>query len=268
MCRIISQERYQLCGHTAKCHLKHGLVYCQEPNGVPLDEQALENQKEMYLTKFCPEDTWKDWTLNVDGYCPSCVRQREKISVAGWRRTYACRHTRVGMMGKALQGCFSPNWKGLEAAWSDGKENKARGKTLSPFQFGTKRECSGVAGTGIQNPFVSPHEIAEGTAEGNPECTPADVGIQKFNNDRDNSKFSWWKFQQLSLWGEKTRVACPECQRVWVRRQLGIHTPMDIDEDPEKKNGPRYRAKKPQGLEVEIYNDDLTLPRVERVRDK
>ncbi|WEW57152.1 hypothetical protein PRK78_002613 [Emydomyces testavorans] len=276
MCRIVSQEQYLDCGHVIKCYLNHGLLYCKAPNGIPFTGQAVRNRLGSYPSRFCPEETWQDSTTKMDGFCPSCVRQSEETEWEGVKTIYRCRHSRVDVPGRVLQGCFSPNWRAVADVLSGKGETigvyaySRFGLGLGKFLgFDTLRQLR--CGPVTLSYFTHPSAQSSSEHAGNNSALQdslEDIEIEDFCNGRDDMRFSWKKFGELHLQDKKSSVACPECQRIWTRRKMELCNIMDIDENQTSGENARYRARKPKGLELELYIDDYFRPQAEAVRGR
>ncbi|KMU73612.1 hypothetical protein CISG_10136 [Coccidioides immitis RMSCC 3703] len=233
MCQIITEEIYSTCGHAVECHLKHGLIYCDAPNGIPFRNNTREGRQKMYPNRFCSEEDWMELSADQNGLCPDCKRKKEKKPVAGVMRSFGCGHSRVSMIGHMLQCCFSP---------------------VRPEHHPEKNNGRGVrdkAGKSSASAFSATFNTEDSTPEGQEQGVFMEE-VPEAPNDR-----------------KRNRRLVPNCERAKTKMIMKLHEFQNAasgETERGKKEESGYRAKKPKGLTLFIRDDKYFWPEVVAVR--
>ncbi|KAI1974091.1 hypothetical protein LOZ33_000648 [Ophidiomyces ophidiicola] len=88
-----------------------------------------------------------------------------------------------------------------------------------------------------------------------------DVEIKEFLGSGDDAEFSWERYAKLHMWEQGNWAPCPECQRRWACRKEELQESMGLLNESAKVKETGYRARKPKGLEVVIYDAENYLHR-------
>lgn len=264
MCQVISDEEFD-CGHIIGCLLKYPLLYCPAPNGIPFHGETLMNRWDILPSRFCAEETWVDMTMMKAGPCPSC---QIDITVPSKEKVFVCGHNTVVIPGGLLQGCFSPKREGVEVDMDVDMDYGPYRETVDrdskfPFSFGLGKDISCgfplcPLSFGKEEDLTKEEKTKRAKAPQGAMVplivSPEDIELSKFNKACDTVIFSWRKYSLLNLWSDHTWRACPQCERVWANRKAEVEIARGIDQGQEHKSGnaPRYRARKPKGLAVDI----------------
>ncbi|KAF3482794.1 uncharacterized protein GIQ15_02118 [Arthroderma uncinatum] len=218
MCRLISNEHYLACSHIVPCHLRHPVQRCHAPNGIRFRNPDPKREPDRIPSWTCSEESWVTATIDMFGSCPACVEERGRRrrlfkrlneirergsgrwtmheKAVGTIKMYSCGHQQVYMRPDELQSCFSP--------------------------------CLPVAGDGriyrvseVVHGISGPRDIYQacqggGGGDGQDDEEQAiedETSSSSSSTLREDTVFSWRRWEQLPLSCETSTIACPDCRR-------------------------------------------------------